>query len=101
MRRAACLVCLKFLLCGIVTADTLPGFTATSDFGEQVRWTTLDYGVRVYVNAPAAASLDARKPTEVILFATPNGNTIEQTLGGSSPTTAPVDWHYDIQHVLA
>lgn len=101
MRVAAYLICLGFLFPPIATAELLKGFTAGPDFGEQVRWTTLDFGVRVYVNAPAAKALDAGKPTDVILFATPNGNTIEQTLGGSSPTTSPVDWHFDIQHVLA
>ena len=80
-------------------AEGLPEFNPTGDPGEQVRWTTLDFGVRVYVNAPAQMKADDR--TDVILFATPNGNTIEQTLGGSSPTTAQMDWHNDIQHVLA
>jgi hypothetical protein len=35
----------------------------------------------------------------VLLYALPNGNTIEQTLG--CKMTQGLDWHYDIQHVAA
>src|SRR5205807_9685879 len=101
MRGASCLICLVCLFPLSAISDVLRGFSAGPEFGEQVRWTTLDYGVRVYVNVPAARSLDLAKPTDVIRYATPNGNTIEQTLGGSSPATAPIDWHYDIQQLLA
>jgi hypothetical protein len=72
--------------------------------------------LRMHVNAPAD---DAGRPvrgTRLIVFALPNGNTIEQTLGcrvvrGSPdpalhgavgrPATTGLDWHYDIQHVAA
>lgn len=77
----------------------LPNFTPGPAPDEQVRWTMLDFGIRICTIAPK--NIDSREPTEVILFATPNGSTIEQTLGGKSPTTAPIDWHYDIQNVAA
>lgn len=88
---------LVVLLAGGAGAAELPGFTRTTPFEEQVRSVTLASGVRVYVNAPAA--IDAARPTRVIVYATPNGNTLEQTLGGAKG--AGVDWHFDIQHVAA
>ena len=51
------------------------------------------------LKANAAGAFNPKKPTRLIIFATPNGNSIEQTLGC---TTAPgLDWHFDIQHVMA
>jgi len=66
-------------------------------FGEQVRLLAPADGVRLVLNVPGDLRPDA--PTRVVFFATPNGNTIEQTLGCRA---APgLDWHYDIQHVAA
>ncbi len=54
-------------------------------------------GVRVVINSPAA--LDAAKPTRLVLFTLPAGNTIEQAIGHR---LAPGDdWHFDIQHIGA
>ena len=78
-------------------AADLQEFARTGVFEEQVRWVTLGSGVRVYVNAPEV--VEAGRPTRVIVYATPNGNTLEQTLGGAKG--AGVDWHFDIQHVAA
>lgn len=81
-----------------VSADEpLPtGFDASVPFDEQVRWTKLDSGVRVFVNAKRELS---SLPRRLVLFATPNGNTIEQSLGCQA--NDGVDWHFQIQHVAA
>jgi hypothetical protein len=64
---------------------------------ERFHWATFVSGVRLCVVWPGA--IDPTKPTLLVLYATPNGNTIEQTLGCA---TAPsLDWRYDIQHVAA
>jgi hypothetical protein len=64
---------------------------------ERFHWATFVSGVRLCVIWPRA--IDPAKPTLVVLYATPNGNTIEQTLGCAA---APgLDWRYDIQHVAA
>ena len=55
-----------------------PGFQRTAEFDEQVRWSRLDSGVRVMLNAPLKQRADKRL---LVIFATPNGNTVEQTLG--------------------
>ncbi len=73
------------------------GFRRGPWFGEQVRERWVEPGVRVLVNLPAA--LDADRPTTLVVYATPNGNTIEQTLG--SQLAEGTDWHFDIQHVAA
>jgi hypothetical protein len=75
----------------------LPRFRPSAWFGEQVREAWLEGSVRVLMNAPGR--LDPQRPTHFILFATPNGNTLEQTLG--STRAADTDWHFDIQHVGA
>ena len=80
----------------IARPQSLPGFQKSSPFDEQVRWTRLDSGVRVFVNAPATMTA---KPRVLVVFATPNGNTIEQTLGCSAAKER--DWRFDIQHVAA
>jgi hypothetical protein len=61
-----------------------------------VRWSVLESGVRVHLNAPLELKSDRRV---LVLFATPNGSTIEQTLGCQA--AEGLDWHYDIQHVAA
>jgi hypothetical protein len=51
----------------------------------------------VLINAPA--EVDPKRPTRLVIYATPNGNTIEQTLGCAKADG--LDWHFDIQHVAA
>jgi len=47
----------------------------------------------------AAHDFDPLHPTTLIIYALPNGNTTEQTIGKA---LAPGDdWHYDIQHIGA
>src|SRR6266487_2721954 len=56
------------------------------------------YGdVRITVDKPQDFS--AKKKTAIILFALPNGNTTEQTMG--KKMVEGDDWHFDIQHILA
>lgn len=64
--------------------------------GEMVRWEANGDGRR-YTNLPAHFGVAA--PAEIVVYATPNGNTIEQTLGRQRGTDE--SFRYDIQHVLA
>lgn len=87
----------------LVTVKTnLPwwqGFTASPYFGEMTR--LLDGGTngRVLFNAPAPETIARTNPVRLILYALPDGNTIEQTIGRQM---APGDdWHFDIQHIGA
>ncbi|MCB9881784.1 MAG: hypothetical protein H6834_08350 [Planctomycetes bacterium] len=73
------------------------GFQRSAFFEEQVRLLRPVNDVRVLLNAPAERV--PSRPWTVLFFATPNGNTLEQTLG-CRPAPG-LDWHYDIQHVAA
>ncbi len=73
------------------------GVVTTNGFGERSEVFTLEPGVRLLINQPA--NPDPSKPVRLLLFALPNGNTIEQTIGKK---LAPGDdWHFDIQHIGA
>ncbi|MCC6548418.1 hypothetical protein IT570_14770 [Candidatus Sumerlaeota bacterium] len=80
-------------------APPFPGFSKSTHFDEQVLSYRFEPGVSVLINAPAAKKFDAGKPTELILYATPNGNTIDQTFGRKLGPGD--DWHFDIQHIGA
>ena len=71
---------------------------ATTRPNEQQRtWTTADGSVRVVLNTPGEFHAD--RPTQILIYTTPNGNTAEQTLGAR--LEPGMDWHFDIQHVAA
>lgn len=89
--------CGAALLSSVVRADRLPGFTPSPWFGEQTLEEKLPEGIRLVWLAPG--DYDSRRPTSFIIYATPNGNTIEQTLGRQMGPG--VDWHFDIQHIAA
>lgn len=82
------------------TAQTLwSGFENNSVFDEQVAYLLLEPEVRALIVAPQPERIVPKNPNRVILFATPNGNTIEQTLGCQQKEGR--DWHFDIQHIAA
>jgi hypothetical protein len=55
--------------------------------------------VNIHINAPAPESYDPARPTRLVLYALPNGNTIEWTIG-RKPAEG-LDWHFQIQHIGA
>ncbi len=65
--------------------------------GERNEELTFEPGVRAVINSPA--QIDPAKPTRLILFALPAGNTLEQTIGRRLGPGD--DWHFDIQHIGA
>ena len=74
------------------------GFQQTNGFNERIATFAFAPEVRVQINAPADENISG-KPVLLILYALPNGNTIEQTVGH---TLKPgEDWHYNIQHIGA
>ncbi|MCL5028721.1 MAG: T9SS type A sorting domain-containing protein [Bacteroidetes bacterium] len=77
----------------------LPGFSNSIYFDEQVLTFKFNPDVRIQINAPSVSSFDVNKSTEIIFFALPNGNTIEQTSG--KILKPGDDWHFDIQHIGA
>lgn len=95
-RFGSALVVLVLVASALPAAD-LSGFRRGPWFDEQVREQWVSEGVRVLANA--AGDFDPKRPTRLIVYATPNGNTIEQTLGCGK--VDGLDWHFDIQHVAA
>ena len=96
------LLALTLCACGPAeTAGTLPGAHASIPAFDELEstWTDSASAVRCCANHPA--SFDPRKTHEVllILYALPNGNTIEQTKGRRA--TEGMDWHFGIQHIAA
>ena len=85
----------KFVFTGV----KLPGFVISPYFDEQICMFNYDPEIRIFINAPSVETFDPNKRTEIALFALPNGNTIEQTIG--KKLNDGDDWHYDIQHIGA
>jgi len=74
------------------------GFEQTNSFNERVAALTFEPEVKVQINAPLTEAM-AGKPVLLVLYALPNGNTTEETIG---KTIKPSDdWHYNIQHIGA
>ena len=71
--------------------------TTLAAFGERVRQEHIEPGVRAAINSPSR--VDEKKPTVLVIYATPNGSSIEQTLG--QKVAAGGDWRMEIQHVAA
>ncbi|MBI2428422.1 MAG: hypothetical protein HYV29_06435 [Ignavibacteriales bacterium] len=72
---------------------------SVKDFGklERNQFFQFEPEVRALINSPAA--IDSSKPTHLILYALPNGNSIEMSAGRQMKPD--LDWHYDIQHIAA
>jgi len=82
-----------------VSAQSLPGFRPSGQIDEQQ--TVIENpatGIRVLVNAPLAG-FGSSDRVLLVIYALPNGNTIEQTFG--KRLKEGDDWHYDIQHIGA
>lgn len=75
------------------------GFRVGEAFGELTRELHLPEGVRMVINAPALESFAPNQPVELIIFAVPNGNTIEWTIG--KRVQPGDDWRFDIQQIGA
>ena len=97
MPRATLILCTLLLTGSAVRGEGLSGFEATGFKDEQQRTLSPENGVRAVINA--ACDFDGKRPTLLVIYALPNGNTIEQTMGA---TVVPgMDWQFDIQHVAA
>lgn len=87
-----------FVIAALAVADVpLQGFRTSVWFDERVREEWVAEGVRAVMQVPS--TFGPKKPTRLVIYATPNGNSIEQTLGCA--TADGLDWHFDIQHVAA
>lgn len=77
----------------------LPGFVVNPVSGEQEKIFVYEPGVHIHINAPSEALFDRDKPTKVVLYALPNGNSTAWTIG-KIPEEGD-DWHFHIQNIGA
>ncbi len=101
MKRLSAGILTYLLLCNFpaALATTWPGFVSSNYNNEQVREIRFSEQARAIVVAPGTGDFDPSKPTLLVIYATPNGNTAEQTLG--CQLAEEMDWHFDIQHAAA
>ena len=85
------------LFCGL-NAQLLTDFKPFGDYKEQEMWIKNE-PVNVTININAPLHFSKKGKTFLILFALPNGNSIEWTKGRKMKPGD--DWHYDIQHIAA
>lgn len=95
---------LVLLICLLAKMDScaqshLAGFVASPYWNEQVKTIEFSPEVRIQINASAEEKFVSTWPTFLILYALPNGNTIEQTAGRRM--SDGLDWHFNIQHIGA
>ena len=77
----------------------LIGFQNSPYFEEQILNFNYPNEIKIHINASSPETFYADKPVSIALFALPNGNTTEQTIGKKMETGD--DWHFDIQHIGA
>ena len=89
-----------FLTCcvNVSHSQILKNFIETGNFNEQELWIKNGHdSVTINVNAPL--HFNKKGETYLVLFALPNGNSIEWTKGKKMKPGD--DWHFDIQHIAA
>ena len=100
LNRLVIFILLILLYSSVLNSQTkLNGFVKSFYFNEQICLFKFDPEIRVFINAPSVEKFNPNNPTCITLFALPNGNTIEHTIGKLLNTGD--DWHYDIQHIGA
>lgn len=85
--------CCAFFLFLFNSCSAVKDFTAN----ETNTFSSFDPEIRIMVNSPK--EIERSKPSLLIVYALPNGNTIEMTAG--KKLKSGDDWHYDIQHIAA
>ncbi len=95
-----------FVVMGLLGVQTeaqealaLQGFDLSPFFDEQVVTFRLTDDMTIHIDAASIDSFRSDLPIGLVLYALPNGNTIEQTVGKLTQTGD--DWHYNIQHIGA
>lgn len=93
------LFCKIFFAQGAVNPNIFEKFIDTDHFSERTLDFRFEPEISVHINAPSKGMFDSTTKTLLILYALPNGNSIEWTIG--EKLKPGDDWHYDIQHIGA
>ncbi len=99
LKRKALLLLLIFSGTSAINSQSLPGFTPSGHYNEQqMVIEDSPSGTRILINAPLKG-FEKDDRVLLILYALPNGNSIEQTFGKNLKEGD--DWHFNIQHIGA
>lgn len=79
--------------------NVIPGFKTSTYYNEQILSFSIEPNINVEINAPSVQSFNSNKKIMLIFYATPNFNTIAQTIGKQMQPGD--DWHYNIQNIGA
>ncbi len=82
-----------------INSNSFEKFIRSEHFGERILTMRFNPEISVHINAPSKEMFMQDKKTLLILYALPNGNSIEWTIG--KKIKPEDDWHYDIQHIGA
>ncbi|MFI5453158.1 hypothetical protein ACHMWN_13485 [Pedobacter sp. UC225_61] len=85
------------IFCVVAFKADLKAQNTFNEYFNSLKKVNIDSGITLTFDEPA--QLNSKKPTKLILFALPNGNTTAQTFG--KKLTDGDDWHFDIQHIGA
>ena len=89
--KSVTVLCYAFLM--FSSCSSVKNFSSA----EKNQFFNFESEVRALINTPS--TIDQTKQTYLILYALPNGNSIEMTAGREMKPD--LDWHYDIQHIAA
>ena len=101
---------MKSILYGLLVTLLLPSVVFSREAGFVSDRHEIEYEYRglipesrVVIDMPEPEYINPAKPTIVIFYALPNGNTIEQTKGRKPDAVSGEKdgWRYDIQHIAA
>ena len=96
--KVICVVIFSTCCANLSHSQILKGFIETGIFNEIELWIKNGHdSVTININAPL--HFNKKGETFLVLFALPNGNSLEWTKG--KKLNAGDDWHFDIQHIAA
>ncbi|TKC10229.1 hypothetical protein FA048_08515 [Pedobacter polaris] len=88
---------LLIIICLLVCNSNVNAQLSFAERFNSLQQLSVDSGVTLTFDEPS--TIDVSKPTILILFALPNGNTSAQSFG--KKLVGGDDWHFDIQHIGA
>lgn len=93
------LLCKNVFSQDTINSNVFNKFIKSENSSERILDLRFEPDINVQINAPSEEKFDASKKTLLILYALPNGNSIEWTIG--KKLKPGDDWHFDIQHIGA
>lgn len=88
-----------FLLTAAIFSQQYPEGFSANEYSEQILSFRFEPEVKVMINAPAAEEFKNDRPSAIVLYALPNGNSTEWTVG--KIVEPGDDWHFGIQNIGA